>query len=112
MKQVVWLVVLLVAAECALAGWDPTVRLTTSDSATYNSMTPVGSWHLPAIVRRVLFLDGDCSRMGAVPKAVLLDLSGRAVMSLRPGANDVNHLASGVYFVRSASGVTKSVLAR
>ncbi len=43
MKQAVWLAVLLVAAECALAGWDPTVRLTYSDSATHNSMTPARS---------------------------------------------------------------------
>jgi hypothetical protein len=42
-KQAVWLAVLLVAADCALAGWGPTVRLTYSDSATHNSMTPARS---------------------------------------------------------------------
>ena len=30
----------------------------------------------------------------------LLDISGRQVMVLRPGANDVRALAPGVYFVR------------
>ncbi|MBN2464714.1 T9SS type A sorting domain-containing protein [candidate division WOR-3 bacterium] len=33
---------------------------------------------------------------------VLLDISGRKVMALRPGANDVRALAPGVYFVREA----------
>lgn len=32
--------------------------------------------------------------------AELLDLSGRKVMDLQPGENDVRHLAPGVYFVR------------
>ncbi len=43
MKLAVCLALLLVAAECALAGWEPTVRLTYSDSATHNSMTPARS---------------------------------------------------------------------
>ncbi len=33
----------------------------------------------------------------------LFDMTGRAVMSLHSGANDVGHLAPGVYFVRAAS---------
>jgi len=33
-------------------------------------------------------------------RAVLLDVSGRKVMDLKPGANDVRALAPGVYFVR------------
>jgi hypothetical protein len=53
------------------------------------------------VVRGVLFLNGDYPRMGTVPKAALLDISGRKVMALTPGANDVRHLAPGVYFVRS-----------
>ncbi|MFO7639686.1 MAG: T9SS type A sorting domain-containing protein [bacterium] len=32
----------------------------------------------------------------------LLDASGRKVMDLTPGDNDVRHLAPGVYFVRTA----------
>jgi DNA-binding beta-propeller fold protein YncE len=35
----------------------------------------------------------------------LLDISGRKVLDLQPGTNDVSRLAPGVYFVRSASGV-------
>ncbi len=46
--------------------------------------------------------------------SVLLDISGRKVMALRPGANDVRGLAPGVYFVREAQaqGVLKVVVTR
>jgi hypothetical protein len=57
------------------------------------------------IVSRLLFLDGDCPRTGTVPKTVLLDISGRKVADLKPGANDISHVASGVYFAASAFGV-------
>jgi len=36
--------------------------------------------------------------------AVLLDISGRKVLNLRPGANDVRALAPGVYFIRTGLG--------
>jgi hypothetical protein len=49
----------------------------------------------------------------------LLDVSGRKVLELLPGANDVRALAPGVYFVRQASsvmrdasGVTKVIITR
>jgi hypothetical protein len=32
--------------------------------------------------------------------AELLDITGRKVMSLQPGPNDIRHVAPGVYFVR------------
>ena len=32
--------------------------------------------------------------------SVLLDITGRDVLRLRPGVNDVRGLATGVYFVR------------
>jgi hypothetical protein len=52
------------------------------------------------IVRRVLHLP-EASNLQ--PRAVgLLDISGRKVMDLKPGANDVRALAPGVYFVREA----------
>jgi hypothetical protein len=53
----------------------------------------------PTIVRGVLFLSDD-RRPGTGDRAALLDISGRKVADLRPGANDVNRLAPGVYFVR------------
>ncbi len=65
------------------------------------------------VVRRVLFLSGDCPRTGTVPKA-LLDISGRKVMELRPGANDVRCLSPGVYFVgeTQARAIHKVVVLR
>jgi len=44
----------------------------------------------------------SCPPEGTVPKAVLLDISGRKVLDLKPDANDILALASGVYFVREA----------
>ena len=64
------------------------------------------------VVRGVLFLEGDCPRTGAVPKTVLLDISGRKVADLRPGSNDVRRLSPGVYFVRKPSAVAKVILSR
>lgn len=52
----------------------------------------------PTIVRGVLRLPGATNLKPQT--ASLLDVSGRRVMDLRPGANDVSRLAPGVYFVR------------
>ena len=56
---------------------------------------------------------------GSCPKPDLVDATGRAIMSLYPGPNDVRALAPGIYFVRraygvgrEASSVTKVVLTR
>jgi DNA-binding beta-propeller fold protein YncE len=53
------------------------------------------------VVRAVLFLPLASSVEREV-SGVLLDVSGRKVMDLLPGANDVRALAPGVYFVREA----------
>ena len=60
----------------------------------------------PTIVRGVLFLP---TASGLKPQAAswLLDVSGRKVLALHPGANDVRALAPGVYFVREALGVKR-----
>jgi hypothetical protein len=56
---------------------------------------------LPTIVRGVLVLPASpCPRVPASP--CLLDVSGRKVLNLHPGANDVRAVAPGVYFVREA----------
>ncbi len=39
--------------------------------------------------------------------AELLDATGRKMLDLAPGLNDVRHLAPGVYFVRPASGLER-----
>ncbi|HTW92928.1 MAG TPA: YncE family protein [bacterium] len=54
----------------------------------------------PTVVRGVLVLDAVDSRQHAAQRADLLNVGGRKVMDLRPGANDVRALAPGVYFVR------------
>jgi hypothetical protein len=68
------------------------------------------------VVGRVLFLNGDCPRTGTFPMTVLLDVSGRKVLELMPGANDVRTLAPGVYFVSTQAdaraGVGRIVIAR
>ncbi len=56
------------------------------------------------VVRGVLNLGVD-SRQQTEYRAELVDIAGRKVLELRTGANDVSHLAPGVYFARSADGV-------
>jgi len=55
-----------------------------------------------SIIRGVLFL-GVGSRQQKAYRAELLDIAGREVLDLRPGPNDVRHLAPGVYFARDDS---------
>jgi hypothetical protein len=52
----------------------------------------------PTIVRGVLLMAGTRDE-GQGTRDELLDISGRKVMDLHPGANDVRMLAPGVYFV-------------
>jgi YVTN family beta-propeller protein len=58
-----------------------------------------------SVVRGVLVFNEPGTRSGlsdnpVMSRAALLDASGRKVMDLRPGANDVRALAPGVYFIR------------
>jgi hypothetical protein len=62
-----------------------------------------------ALVRGVLNLQSAISNLQS--EIVLLDISGRKVMSLRPGPNDVSALVPGAYFVRQRQiGKTQKVL--
>jgi hypothetical protein len=54
---------------------------------------------VPTVVRGVLFLPGDRGPETG-DRTALMDVSGREVLVLSPGANDLRALASGVYFVR------------
>jgi hypothetical protein len=71
---------------------------------------PQASSHKPqaTVVRGVLFLPSLGTRSelsernSVMSRAALLDISGRKVLDLKPGANDVRTLAPGVYFVHSA----------
>jgi len=61
----------------------------------------------PTIVRGVLTLRE--SQVASHKSQVdLLDISGRRVMSLLPGPNDVRRLAPGICFVRQMSGVERA----
>jgi hypothetical protein len=61
----------------------------------------------PSVVRGVLFLPGATSPRPHAASS-LLDIGGRQVMVLKPGANDVRALAPGVYFVRSGPSAVSS----
>jgi len=65
------------------------------------------------VVRGVLVLDAvDCKQHSAY-RVELLDIAGRRVMDLKPGANDVRALAPGVYFIREQpQAVRKAVIAK
>ena len=65
----------------------------------------------PTIVRGVLYWGASGIEYRAF-RGELLDISGRKVMDLVPGANDVSGLAPGVYFVRYwPSAVSRQPLA-
>jgi len=55
-----------------------------------------------SVIRNVLLLPVASSRKSQAASC-LLDISGRRVMELRPGANDVSRLAPAVYFVVTPS---------
>jgi DNA-binding beta-propeller fold protein YncE len=65
---------------------------------------PVGTrtQRLPTIIRGVLYLPDAVGGERSAVSAHLLDISGRKVLDLKPGPNDVRALAPGVYFVREA----------
>jgi hypothetical protein len=62
----------------------------------------------PSVVRGVLRLDQ--SSVGDSPLRELLDISGRRVVQLRPGANDIRHVTPGVYFVRGQASTIRRVI--
>jgi hypothetical protein len=75
------------------------IRDTTSLAVEALDVLPALAAPMPTVIRGVLFLPPALSvEHGAL--SVLLDVSGRKVMELLPGANDVRALAPGVYFVR------------
>jgi hypothetical protein len=53
----------------------------------------------PTVIRGVLNLQSAIYNLQS--EIALLDIAGRQVMALHPGANDVRILSSGIYFVRS-----------
>jgi hypothetical protein len=77
----------------------------------------VWQWHPPTVLRNSILVPGPSSGQ-ATPALTVHDALGRRVAELRPGPNDLRHLAPGVYFVRrtsaderGTSSVTRVVLA-
>ena len=76
---------------------------------------PISAQPSATVVRDVLYLPRS---LDPSTPSCLLDISGREVMDLKPGANDVSRLSPGVYFVRDAQAqaqaqaVRKVVVAR
>ncbi|MEO0005737.1 MAG: T9SS type A sorting domain-containing protein [candidate division WOR-3 bacterium] len=62
--------------------------------------------HLPAtVVRNVLRWTKTEDRA----QVFLVDVTGRKVLELKPGENDVRHLSPGVYFIRDGSAIERKV---
>ncbi len=71
---------------------------------TANSLQPTAS-----VVRNVLFLPANGE--GRMARSELMDATGRAVLALRAGANDVSRLPAGIYFIRELpAGRTRRVI--
>lgn len=63
----------------------------------------------PGIVRANLRLDAGACSTGP---AMLFNATGRKVMELEPGPNDIRHIAPGAHFLRQAAGVARVVIVR
>ena len=66
--------------------------------------------HLPTIVEGMLKL-GATDGWNATRGAELVDVTGRSVLELTPGLNDVRHLSPGIYFVCGNSTERRSRIA-
>jgi hypothetical protein len=75
------------------------------------SQEPAGNGReqMVTIVRGVLMLPQVSSHKPPA-SSCLLNISGRKVLDLKPGANDVTRLSAGVYFLRTLVGDTRSTV--
>jgi hypothetical protein len=97
-------------------------RFVIGDKSTGDGIAAAGQADRPRItptatlIRGVLNLTPDISTLTS--DIVLLDVSGRKMLDLAPGPNDVSALAPGIYFVRQSavgrepSSVSKVVVTR
>jgi hypothetical protein len=98
--------------------YPPYLRVTYELSGLSEPRTPDDSRAAPTatLIRSVLNLQSAIYNLQS--DIVLLDATGRKVLDLRPGPNDVSRLAPGVYFVRQStfdnrhSPITKVVITR
>ena len=64
----------------------------------WGAQVPRGTSRSATVIRGILFLPGTTL---ATRHASLMSITGRNVLDLRPGTNDVSRLSPGVYFIRS-----------
>jgi hypothetical protein len=79
---------------------DGSVYVRTGAGIAEDAEAPAAAMPMATVIRGVLFLPERTSSSAST--SCLLDISGREVLNLKPGANDVRALAPGVYFVRDA----------
>jgi hypothetical protein len=98
----------------SITAYDPELEVYRTRAATFQTVIgldarPDARPRLcqPTVVRWALPLSGRSP-------AVMFDITGRRVMDLKPGVNDVRHIAPGVYFVRQEKDntTTKVVIQR
>ena len=73
--------------------------------AVAEGQSTAGSRPRATVVRGVLFLPVSLFTL----HSSLFDMTGRQVMALTPGANDVSRLSPGIYFVREAQAQAQAV---
>ncbi|UCG43968.1 MAG: hypothetical protein JSU73_04985 [candidate division WOR-3 bacterium] len=83
-------------AERIWGKMDPSTGVEKGDECAGTNDEP----RVPTIVRGALRLGAADGRRNPGAGAELLDIAGRKVMDMKPGPNEVRHVAPGVYFVR------------
>lgn len=84
---------------------------TTVSGIEDSGFEPAEEAALPGVVRGVLYLPGAQGSISDSP-VQLLDISGRSVQRLHPGANDLHGIATGIYFVRMSRPDGRTSLTR
>jgi hypothetical protein len=93
---------MVAACLATLAGPEDSVGVAEGDKPQASSSKPQTTF-----VRKVLYMNASTSPS----TSRLLDVSGRRMLDLKPGANDVSGLAPGVYLVRgNGPGVSRRVV--
>jgi hypothetical protein len=89
--------------EAAMPVWVPTSSGVEESCKPQAANRKLG----PTVVRGVLMLRGDRTQNKG-HRAELLDASGRKMMELQPGENNVSRLPAGVYYVTTGEGTRNS----
>ncbi len=71
-------------------------------------LTPLAEDITPTFARYVFNLSSETNNQYLV--VAFFDATGRRVLNLNPGANDIRHLAPGVYFIKEKNGIKRKVV--